>query len=340
MTVSPRWPQDDTPRPFDAGNGLAADAPAAGSMPPTLFRLPRLSTPPKSPVPVQEVSNQQVSIPLAEVVPPQFTTPTAPQKQVAPPISDPVVEPIDQTLEADSQGQAPGFPDLYSRSADAPAGRSWMEVARQHGIVVMLLLVVVATAVFTGRDSNPDDSDASIANVIEFNGMDSDVVADAGKTPYQPDFQPAIESSAETVAARVSADTVAAVPAVENVSETTAPTASVATLEFPRAATNANLTPSDSGREELGQTAQFSPPLDAKTVSDRNGDYSSADSDVVFNPPSLEVLENSLSENQPATSANSVAGQSRPDVPILSKTPAGISDWSRYLPELPTAPRN
>ena len=47
---------------------------------------------------------------------------------------------------------------------DRPAGRSWMDSIGSHGIVVALLLVVVAAALYTGRAGKDDPDDSSLAD--------------------------------------------------------------------------------------------------------------------------------------------------------------------------------
>ena len=104
---------------------------------------------------------------------------------------------------------------------DRPAGRSWMDSIGSHGIVVTLLLVVVAAALYTGRVSKDDSDAASLADGrdwLEY-GTEDDIslpraaVADSStRSPieepervlhdaYQPNLQSGLDVDAEVASA-------------------------------------------------------------------------------------------------------------------------------------------
>ena len=142
MTVSPSRPQDDAMKPADAGRPAAAEA---SDMPPTLFRLPNLNPASEVPDPIQD-PNLSAQSPGQE---PAGATPAVPINPVAIPV-DISPEAADAAAQA-TQKSGQTFQERPAPINDAPAGRSWMEVTRQHGVVVVLLLIVVRVQGSTSR---------------------------------------------------------------------------------------------------------------------------------------------------------------------------------------------
>ncbi len=394
MTVSPRWPNDDTPPSMGVGNHLAADNKSDIDLPPTLFCLPDLNRVPTH-GPAASVSasvaaaQATTAVPSAASVPPvaipqsaaiqqrtlvqpgTFTQPSTPLPATtnqSPPAHAAGLG-IGEPLPAKQWGAAGSFvekthdevfasrsfPELTTQRSDTPAGRSWMEVVRQHGVVVFLLLVVVATAIFTGRETDVDQSDAAVAGAVQFTEIDDGIAVEVPLPSHTHDVETGIASSPTATPAPNSNDRVSIEQTIGNAVDRKVDDSSTAivSLEPPRSTTMPNGIKIESPDvapktgNDLGQVIDFaSQSVDAKSVSDRVDRASDAESSMAFNAPSLEQLAGSLPDGDSVKQLESnemptLDGiQNNPMVPVLSKTPAGISDWSRYLPALPHATSN
>jgi hypothetical protein len=259
-----------------------------------------------------------------------------------------VDQPIERQTGAQQQTDQPfsgrTFPKLSDpiSDSDAPAGRSWMEVAQQHGVVVLLLLVVVATAVFTGRDNSVDDPNAAIADAVDLFGVEDGIAVDMPMTGHTHDLKTGVASSPQAALVTDSNDIVAAERFMDQIAATEDPSTSVASLEPPRSAANRNPVASNGFSPSFVAENKFAQQMDAKTVSNRFVLPPDSNSDITFNPPSLEVLADSLPDGDATAAPHSDVGQSpgiQFDSPaaVPSKTPFGIRDWTQYLPELPSA---
>lgn len=262
-------------------------------------------------------------------------------------------EPASQTKPVASTPSRPPIPD-------APAGRSWMESLGSHGVVIVLLLVVVAAALLTGKgEEDPSatslttqsellnfddlaadlpfptaDTDVARADVLPAESFQGTSQSDPGvsdsqvattesaaaslpvtATPAAPTTPPSLDQTPESVASQ---------PSVE-----ASPTPTVS-LDNPLPVKVQTFEP-QSGEALASngvQTNHFMFPnsgIEAKTVSDRDVNAAATDASL----PSLEQLQGLQSP---------VGNQSQPNpgtpTRVLTKTPAGIADWSKYLPPL------
>ncbi len=379
MTVSPRWPQDNTPTPLGADDGVAA---TDSSVPPTLLRLPNLNqVPPASPAQnpvaqnpfvadlnVQNLNEQHrlghANAPAAGMpnqLVPNNGLPTSPVNQ--PVLNQPaadtaagVASPIagyEQSTDQHRMAQQPSeqsfncleYPNVSDPFSDAPTGRSWMEVAQQHGVVVLLLMVVVATAVFTGRKTSIEGQGASIADGIDLSSIDEGMAADIPWSSHTHDLNSGIVSTPQAAVVPEPNGGRFAERPDDAVTNSVDSAASVASLEPPQKMTQAKSVALHDSQQSSPTENQFSRQFDAKTVSNRFVPATDANSDVAFNPPSLEVLANSLPDSETFTAPGagvdpSTGSQFNSLVPISSKTPNGINDWMQYLPELTPSTSN
>jgi len=297
MTVSPRRPQDNTPTPPSVDDSVAVDDSISGSMPPTLFRLPNLSSTPEpavspstaaaEPTPIQSRAEDQV-----QVNPSAMPLPAI--------LADPDTRPDDGQSKDESLPGATSYPN------DTPAGRSWMDVAQQHGVVLVLLLAVVATAIFTGRKPGTEKLDAAIAETLDSFEIENGIATDLP----MPKNGHGVET--DIVSAHASLET----PYVKEPDSTVA---------------------MNQSNEETDAAAEFLRLIDAQTVSSRIEETVAVESEMVFSPPTLEYLADSLSDDKATITPNENQVQLNLTVPVPSKTPIGISDWSQYLPALPSA---
>lgn len=355
MTVSPRWPQDDAEQSSDVGDRVAADNGDPRNMPPTLFRLPNLNSAPVTPDPafIEPIAESDIAstpssgAPSAEPAPTAY--PTISPLDISPAAADAAAKEVhaNQTPLPEQSIPARSFPEASVPASDTPAGRSWMEVTGQNGVVVLLLMIVVATAIFTGRDTSTDLSDVAIADALDIDQTDPGVPIPA----HDHDLSIGVASSQQTSLPDPN-DIGSIEPNTDAVAKTADPSPSFASLEPPHVnappvAAQRNLDPSTFGAFDtnvsIDKTAanEFGvPQVDAKTVANRVDEATDFDSDVAFNPPSLESLADSLFEDESTLGSESSGIQANSFAPVFSKTPVGISDWLKFLPAPPNATSN
>ncbi len=217
---------------------------------------------------------------------------------------------------------------------DRPAGRSWMDSMGSHGIVVTLLLVVVAAALYTGRVGKDDSDNASLAEGRDWLEYSTDeeiklpetIVAEgsSGVPIEEPDrilqeaSQPMLQSGL------VSASSVASGNSeLENDSLT-----SSALLRQPVESNDyRDLQSTFAENSERNASDSFTQP------------YSSINAPV--SPAATRRDQPQLPANQPLQTGQPAAyGISLPpsQTPTYQRTatPSGISDWSRYFPRVPS----
>ena len=202
MSVSPKWPDERKKPQFQEGNpDVAEPTGPPDALPPTLFQLPNLQVAHNSPAKTTESSDststlagqylapQVARLPLESVgfegiqaAQALMTQPSTNFEQLGNGKADalgPSAVGGDETHATASPaevnrelGSGCGASKLSPENKkkmplapiDRPAGRSWMDSIGSHGIVVALLLVVVAAALYTGRVSKDDSDAASLAD--------------------------------------------------------------------------------------------------------------------------------------------------------------------------------
>ena len=217
---------------------------------------------------------------------------------------------------------------------DRPAGRSWMDSIGSHGIVVALLLVVVAAALYTGRAGKDDADDASLADGrdwLEYNadeeislpkaameaGSSGVTLAESNRgaqDAQDPTGQYAIASSSETGTGGTPSDkdlsTSNAVLSRPVASDSFSGSQSTTAEHLPR-----NL--SDSFQQP--HASIVAPVSPAATRKDEPRGQA--------NPP--------RQTGQPAAYGISVPATQTPTY-RRTATPSGIADWSKYFPRVPS----
>lgn len=203
MTVSPKWPDEGKNTQFQEENpGIATPVGPPNALPPTLFQLPDLRVKQHQSTGRTEFSDsastragRDFARPVAEMpfatADPSEAEPVAvqgmhtaanaaepstsgddePRFPMPPAVVDDLATPATAAVNRDSIASYAAnnlAPEKKSTDTpppvDTPAGRSWMDSIGSHGIVVALLLVVVAAALYTGRVGNDDTNDASLAD--------------------------------------------------------------------------------------------------------------------------------------------------------------------------------
>ena len=235
-----------------------------------------------------------------------------------------------------------------------------MDSLGSHGVVIVLLLVVVAAALLTGQsDEDPTAKSLSTqSELLDFDELNVDLpLPTHGGGATLAESEPAVV--AESNASSYEESAIAATPAA-TVTETHEPVvqtpstvaaeeatmapqaAPVATLEAPQAGASGGLDHEfNQGFLSNGVKAnEFVRPnggVDAMTAGNRVDPAAvdpaatdSAASDSAL--PSLEELAG-LQEQSVKTSASTSSAPTR----RLTKTPVGVSDWSKYLPALNSA---
>ena len=216
MTLSPRQDHDDSLTSDSLSND--ADRAEADALPPTLFALPNL---------IAESGPESDSQD-------QDQTPKPGPPAVPTAISTPATEPSKPTPKADQQPAtgprpAPERP-IVATIHDQPAGRSWMETARSHGVMIVLLLLVVTAAIWTSRPSSNETVTAESEDLLDFSIDDGvtesfEVAAQippqlSSETdpaefpqepaqPLEPEVQPAPQGASEIQIAEVPQNTLA-----------------------------------------------------------------------------------------------------------------------------------
>ena len=354
MTVSPRWPQDDAAKSSDAGDQSAAGDSDSLSTPPTLFSLPDLNPAPVTPEPVAgsaetptsigQVASNQVGTRSAVGEHAVQPATTAGPVAISPAAADAAATEVQFGNEVNqTQNLEQPFPSRPLPPNDMPAGRSWMEAARQHGVVVLLLLAVVATAIYTGRNNNVDPTDDAIAD-IDMGEIDEGIAASIPLPVHEHEIDTGVVS-AEPSANPDPNDFGSRSTATGKVAAAEDVTKSFASLEPPQPSNQANQahdTPEDQIPLEAAFVAEDAgkKQVDVTPVGNKVKSGAEVDSDVVFNPPSLESLAESLDDQESELSSNDRRVQTNTFIPVSSKTPNGISDWLRFLPTSPNETTN
>ena len=179
MTVSPRRAQDGQHLPSDLHQ--SSDR-SSYDMPPTLFKLPHLNPTSHAHAdwdqPAPAVPNEPVeaNVPVATAASASVanaanqTDPTGNGMQ-----APPVVSPSQSTPQAPPTGEL-GPSSTNAANDSHPMGRTWMERVGSHTLILSMLLIVVAAAVLTGRNTgDPAESDdavaASVGKEIQFDAQ-------------------------------------------------------------------------------------------------------------------------------------------------------------------------
>lgn len=249
---------------------------------------------------------------------------------------------------------APG-PSQPTPVRDAPAGRSWMESLGSHGVVIVLLLVVVAAALLTGQgDEDPASKSLSTqSELLDFDELNIELPATDA-----PISQGGVLAESQASAANQAV----ASPTSQSYTEVPLPTSNVV-FEVPAATAQ--------GSEPV--TSEFSdgPPNSSEAVATLDSPLPRAipglDHELNEGLLSSEIQTNRFvnpgtgvsalpvsvrSQAQPQNSslpsleelagvsvqaADVAPGNSTAPTRLLSETPAGISDWSKYLPDFESA---
>lgn len=238
---------------------------------------------------------------------------------------------------------------------DVPAGRTWMDALGSHGVVIVLLLLVVAAALFTGNgEEDPaarsmsaqsellsfDDLNVDLPlpthggsiNLAETETTDAAEVDPVSSSDLTENLvgAPGIGAPTEPPAATSVSAADSAAPKSQPVTNTPAADP-VASLEAPVATVTSGAAEQDdpvsSNSVQFNRFVASEGMVEAMTAG-RRTESSQTDSSL----PSLEELAG-LREETPSSS------ESTPKSPVrvLSKTPVGVSDWSKYLPPLDSA---
>jgi hypothetical protein len=183
-------------------------------------------------------------------------------------------------------------------------------------VVVVLLLIVITMAVRGGRrseDSRPHP--AAITASTERPNIDDGALDNAlDKAPI--DIGVAVKGVVERT----------------NVAELQAPLATSTPNQL-----ELELNPA----EFAAAVAASSPKPSINMISQRDQNHFETDSNPLSSPPSLQTLADPLDNapplvDEPQMAGDGEAGQVNLPSPVLTKTPAGIGDWSQYLPEIPS----
>jgi len=338
MTVSSRWPQEGRQLPTDSGRPIAnAIGDGSSDAPPTLFELPNLNPQPERACGHQsETQHGKPRDPRShpQTGPSTLGIPVEPQGAVPP---EPGDRKSQQTVNAppDAAGNrsAPTI-DLDSgcRDHDIPAGRGWMDALQQHGVVVMLLLLVVATALLTGRDHGFEQVEVPIVDTEPVQSSATTPVAEAPVPAQTPGRQSEVAAAVDSEPVSVPPASVSRPEAPEALSGAADPSArSGIALNEPHSSAAA---PGPTAEPAIAAPEQVLTPS-AQTIANRTSRYSSTNQPGEIKSPSLETLLEKVesSEHSPAPRSHGNA-ESIATVPVFSRTPAGISDWTRYLPPL------
>ncbi|TWT82857.1 hypothetical protein CA13_43200 [Planctomycetes bacterium CA13] len=351
MTVSPNQTQDGSRQaPSLSANRGASDTPnQASELPPTLFQLPNLYQSQKPATSAGQSASSHTgdtsqavahanaadsaptNPPMASQAKPIDSANTETHCNLATDIEDTDIE--DTGTEDTDTKDAVASPNLEVAS-DAPAGRAWMETASSHGLVLVLLIAVVVAAMIVGRRSRNRANQASSTEVDPSNfvppselitfGESSEIEpADTAQTDFEltpdtlatlsnPTPEASIASNTMSTASPGNSDSDANLPAPNVSSGTDASVVSTA---------NANVNPNTvNDHDTLTQTKNQYPT--ASEVIARQGSLESSQAQVVV----PEDVSASLGVSTPSVEPSK-------DAPYLaSPTPAGISDWTQYLP--------
>ena len=372
MTVSPKWPDERKKPQFQEGNpDLAKPTGPPNALPPTLFQLPNLRADRPADDSRTEISDsastpagQKLAHHVAEMPfgshgtePTQILTTQQPANPTQPcsgrddeprfPPPPAVVDGTETLATTPSAGVNRESISRYGANnrtpeskqttppgpTDRPAGRSWMDSIGSHGIVVALLLVVVAAALYTGRVAKDDSDDASLADGrdwLEYGTNDEislpkAALADSsvGAPIEEPDrvlqdAQPTPENGLNGVSAVASADS----QLEKNSSISSALLSQPVELDDDRSSQSAFAENSSRNASDSFQQPHASvvvPVSPAATRTDQSGRQA--------NQP--------RQTGQPAAYGISVPASQTPNYQRTA-TPSGVPDWSKYFPRVPS----
>lgn len=218
---------------------------------------------------------------------------------------------------------------------DRPAGRSWMDSIGSHGIVVTLLLVVVAAALYTGRVGKDDSDDASLAegrDWLEY-GTDEEIrlpnasIADgsSGAPIEEPD--------------RILQDTSQLTPQNGLVGASRVESGK-SQLERNTSTSSALLTQPVASDDDRYLQSDFAENMQQNASDSFSQPYTSVVAPV--SPAATRSDQSGMSGNQPRQTGQpaaygiSVPAASQTPPYLRTATPAGISDWSKFFPRVPS----
>ena len=231
---------------------------------------------------------------------------------------------------AGNQSASDGAEVTPLASTDRPAGRSWMDSIGSHGIVVALLLVVVAAALYTGRAGKNDPPDASLADGRDWLEYDSGDEISLPNTPVDgdPEIMPIRETDRTLVGAETPEGELASgsLLASEEIKVATSVDTSSALLSQPvesnggsdsKASVVATKSGSAGGQFPQLQASLASP---ASAAANRANQFSSQPSQArqTGQPTGYGIAVPEIQNSRYQQTA----------------TPAGITDWSKYFPRV------
>ena len=368
MTVSPQWPDEGKTSQFPEVNpDLAEPVGPPDALPPTLFQLPNLRVDRRADTLVTEDSeakstratpdftNQVAEMPFGNVgtveVPVGLDS-TAENASLAelrhrgddairvttPPV---VVDGTETYAIQGSDGvnresiSRHGANNLVSDSGesmppaplDRPASRSWMDSIGSHGIVVALLLIVVAAALYTGRAGKDSSVDSSLADGRDW------LEYDTGEEISLPNAA-VVDGSA-----------------IDTISNSESALAQAKTLGSDGRSDSAIVPAKSQGGEQMSSsTALLSQPVEAENIRFSDSGSAGANAGLAsgqFQQPHASLtmpatsVANRASQNpsqsrgtgQSTGNGIAVTGSQGPKYQQTA-TPAGINDWSKYLPRV------
>lgn len=321
MQPEPSRPQSgESMQAMSAGHAASGESVGSSSMPPTLFRLPKLKKA-DAVSPSSEPHDDRSEPPQSRPpVPPAVST------SVDTPAND-----AQKPSQRDSTTVTPQPRDFGTYGGDAPAGRSWMDSVRSHGVVVVLLLIFVVAAVATNRTSEPGPNDAAVVDRGEF-ALD----VDQGLVATSPQLEPTQTSATEFGAPETTLSTPTVNPSevVELMRTATnldaqgfSPVATQSSVEL-----QSGFEPA-SGYSEASSTRHYGSTVNAQMVSTR---LRQAMEERRNQMPTLDELAESLPLEEPEGLESRDGYSSGANTQqTLTKTPMWTNDLGQYLPELP-----
>ncbi len=250
-------------------------------------------------------------------------------------------------------------PTSEASKREVPAGRTWMDALGSHGVVIVLLLLVVAAALLTGNgEEDPAATSMSTqSELLSFDDLSVDLpLPTHGGSINLAESEPAVADEVDPVSSSDLTENLVGTPTIADSPEPAATARSVsdapmssspvpnaqpvtngpavdpvASLEAPVATStsrpNEPVDPVDTNNIQFNRFVASQGMVDAMTAS-RRVETTQTDSSL----PSLEELAGlqGASPSSPETNPKS-------PVRVLSKTPVGIPDWSKYLPPLDSA---
>ncbi len=324
MTVSPTRPSDGN-RPsdyvseydFSRNRGDSASLSDSAALPPVLFKLRNLAA--VEPVKQRwqdanaDIENRQSVAPNASGSTTKVSASTFNQQSMAS-TEKAVATVVTRQRGSDDPVAASEVSPTESQDISArnerPTGRTWMELATAHRNVLVLLAIVIAMALWTSRKSTDStESDSALAETGEMLDIDAgDLMASGDK----------VESVAREPQPSVSLQSPLPTPTAATPSPTTAPDMS--------------------GIASVAKT-----PADAGVPASRVSNRTSQEGSVA--KPSLDDWLSASNATSPADVATPVEPADLPSdnmqavptvteepTPALSRTPAAVGDWLRFLP--------